>query len=177
MTISEQVSGAVDMLARGLQESADIIAAQNALDNAEALRLVWRGLCNKFSTHSPTDIDARTVNWRIRIRLYDQRQPNDPAADTDPELPPDRPGTTILRGLPAVADEVIQLARAFHNSPEPLKGLSTEELDRRLRGLRPTLSRRGGNAVWRLPYDTVDQWREGSPGSWLARVDIERVTA
>jgi hypothetical protein len=178
MTISEQVAGAVDILSRGIQESADIIAAQNGINNAEALSLVWRGLLDIYGTASVVETDARTAKWRIRIRLYDMRQPNEPQADTDPELPADAVGTTVLRGLPAVADEVISLANIFHNSPKPLMGMNTEELDRRLRGLRPTLSRRGGNAVWRIPYDTFETWGPGEAhkAAWLARVDVERVT-
>lgn len=177
MTISDQVSGAVNILARGLQDSADLIAAENGLNNADAVQLIWRGLGAVYSGRSAAEVDGRAAQWRIRIRLYDMRQPDEPQADTDPELPPDQAGTTILRGLPAVADEVMQLANAFHASPRPLKGMNPEELDRRLRGLRPTLSRRKGNAVWRIPYDTFETWREleGHQAAWLARVDITRV--
>lgn len=122
--------------------------------------------------------DKRAVRWRVRIRLYDLAYSDtEPMADTEPELHPTDPGTWEAAGLKGVADLVIQLAMNFHHTTEPLKGLEPERIDAKIPGLRPTLSRRGGNAVWRLPYDTQRTWDATGHRSpaWLARVDLERI--
>jgi hypothetical protein len=71
------------------------------------------------------------------------------------------------------------LAAAYHTTGS-LRGLGHEDLERGIRGLRPTLSRRKAagheDAVWRIPYDTMETFNETSrKRGWLARVDIERV--
>jgi hypothetical protein len=126
---------------------------------------------------SDLELDKRARKWRVRIRLYDMiADDTEPRADSDPELSPDQPGTLICAGLKGVVDTVLQLAVAYHGTGA-LSGLDTETLDARIPGLRPTLSRRGGNAVWRIPYDTVrsfDPTGQRKP-AWLARVDLERI--
>lgn len=120
--------------------------------------------------------DKRAVQWRCRIRLYDMTAGDEPQADSDPELDAGAMGTVLCAGLKGVADTVIQMAALFHGTPM-LKGLDTATLDAKIPGLRPTLSRNEGKAVWRLPYDTLRTWDESgrrAPG-WLARVDLERV--
>ena len=125
---------------------------------------------------SDLELDKRARKWRCRVRIYDQGDPDEPQADSDPELQAGEPGTVICAGLKGVADTVLQMAVQFHGTPL-LKGMDTATLEHRINGLRPTLSRRGGNAVWRIPYDTERTWDETGqrqPG-WLARVDLERV--
>lgn len=112
--------------------------------------------------------DKRTRPFRARIRLYCNGA-DEPDADTDMELPADKPGTLVLRGLPAVAAELAALCAHFHG--QACAGLDAATLRWRLNGLRPTLSRRGGNGVWRVPYD-VAIGKETQP--WLARVDLVR---
>ena len=120
--------------------------------------------------------DGRNVRWRARVRLYSATDDfKEPVADSDPELPSDNPGTEILPGLAAVADYLAQLAALYHNTPLCV-GLDTATLDHRLKSLRPTISRRGGNAAWRVPYHTVEHIGEREiTREWLGRVDIERV--
>lgn len=114
-------------------------------------------------------IDARTQDWRVRIRLY-LAGSDTPSADTDPELPNDAAGETVINSLPAVASYLREVAESFHAAP--CDGLGDESLRLKLNSLRPTLARRKqkglNNAVWRVPYKAGGQ-------SWLARVDIERV--
>lgn len=114
---------------------------------------------------SDLELDKRTRQWRVRIRLYDQARPQEPQADSDPELAPDAPGTMICSGLGGVADTVMVMAHQFHEAP--CLGLDAETLNAKIPGLRPTLSRRRGNAVWRLVYTVCGR-------EWLARVDLER---
>ncbi len=110
--------------------------------------------------------DGRANKWRVRVRLYASDKPSDAVADTDPDLRPDAQGSEVVSGLPAVASFVAEVAQGWHG--ESCVGLDGPTMRHKIKGLRPTLSRRGGNAVWRLPYRTAER-------EWLARVDIERV--
>lgn len=177
MTTSEQIATAIMTLAQNVHDAADAIARENSMANATAQKVLLEGLSAHFGVLSNFESDRRAAKWLCRFRLYDMRFPDEPRADTDPERTADQPGTQIITGLPNVAIELGALAAAFHASPL-LKGLHQAELERRLLGLRPTLSRRGGNAVWRVPYDTAESWSETKDhkAGWLARVDIERVT-
>ncbi len=110
------------------------------------------------------DADGRSAKWRVRVRLYDAKRPDEPEADPDARA--DAPGSIVIAGLPEVAVYLGQLAINFHG--QQCLGLDQATLLHRLKSLRPTLSRRGGNAAWRVPYSI-------SQGDWLARVDVERV--
>lgn len=119
----------------------------------------------------PEAEDNRTVSWRVRVRLY--RDGFDAVqADSDPDTPPDQLGDTVLRGLPAVADHLQALALGFHDGAAidgvTLGGLRIDVLLHRLKALRPTLSRKGGAATWRVPYTVAG-------AAWTARVDVRRV--
>jgi hypothetical protein len=72
----------------------------------------------------------------------------------------------VRKGLPDVAAWLIEVATDYHG--EQCGGLDMMRLRHRLKALRPTLSRRGGNAVWRVPYVCTR-------GEWSARCDIVRV--
>ena len=97
-----------------------------------------------------------------------------PAADSDPDALPDESGETVIRGLPSVAEHVAILAGTYHGLP--CIGLDSATLRHKLRGLRPTLSRRKGSGAWRLNYTTYETLAGAERSrSWLARVDIERV--
>lgn len=157
-----------------LRAHADAIAAEHGENNATALAAIWEGVRGQFDGGTPGELDGRTAKWRCRFRFYRADEMSEPQADTDAELPADAPGSMVVAGLPNVAHEVLMLAQHLHGGMA-LRGLSREELDRRLRGLRPTLSRRGGNAVWRVPYDTLETFDERAlKQGWLCRVDIQR---
>lgn len=120
----------------------------------------------------PKQPDNRAKQWRCRFRIYDTRDMDEPVADTDEELPADRPGTAVIAGLPAVAFEVAALTKAFHAPAVVL--LTEEDLAKGLRGIRPTIHRNGGHGRWSLPYKTDDA---GAVRSWLMRVDIVKEEA
>jgi hypothetical protein len=164
VAIMEQIRGAADRLADDFN-----------LDNAAALSIVGRGIADQFQEPAAGSVmDGRTAMWRCRFRIYDSRKLDEPVADTDPELGPGDAGTMVIAGLPNVASTLAQIAAQFHGR-EQLSGLSADELTRRLRGLRPTLSRRKGQAVWRVPYDTLNSYARGTvTRGWLMRVDIQR---
>lgn len=111
----------------------------------------------------PSGKDSRTTPRRIRVRLF-KVGADEPAADTDAGLPASDPGTWLVNGLPAMAQALAMCAASYHEGAM-IAGLDKAELERRIKGLRPTLSRRGGDAVWRVPY-TVDD------APWQARVDV-----
>lgn len=173
--LKEAVSGALAALMGTMREAADAIAADFNLDHAAALSLLGRGIAGHFSEPTAGGImDGRTASWRCRFRIYDARNVDEPAADTDPELGPGDPGTMVIAGLPNVAATLAQIAVQFHGKDQ-LAGLSSEELHRRLQGLRPTLSRRGGQGTWRVPYDTLQSFNDRTlTRGWLMRVDIQR---
>lgn len=165
---------AVNTTLGNMQAAADAIARDFNEDNATVLAAIAAAVGDHFSTARGSVMDSRTARWRCRFRIYDAQHMDEPVADSDDELPPDRPGTMLIHGLPNVAVELRALAQGFHGSAA-LVGLSREELDRRLRGLRPTISRNKGRGVWRVPYDTLETFNERSlRRGWLMRVDILR---
>ena len=149
------------------------VAANSKLVSATGLaaEICWarlhRGLNARLRVASPSDADARTAEWRARFRLYGTANADEPAADSDLELEADQPGSEVYRGLPAVADELRQMAAVHHKGV--CIGLEPDTLRHRLKSLRPTLSRRKGNATWRVPYTAPD-------GEYWARVDLVRLT-
>lgn len=127
--------------------------------------------CGKSATLAQLQHDGRTQRWRVRVRLY-RDGTEEPMADTDPELGPEKPGTEIIAGLPAVAAFVSEIAQAFHGMTLAGEELSEHTLYNKLNSLRPTLSRRGGNAVWRLQYQVTGL---AAMELWRARADVERI--
>lgn len=175
LRLKSAVATALTALMAHMREAADSIAADFNLENAAALSLLGRGIADQFQEPMAGGImDGRTAKWRCRFRIYDARNVDEPVADSDPELGAGEPGTMVIAGLPNVAATLAQIAVGFHQDRQ-LAGLSTDELSRRMRGLRPTLSRRGGEATWRVPYDSMETFNSRSlTRGWLMRVDIRR---
>lgn len=116
--------------------------------------------------------DGRAGWWSFRVRLYDmQMNRAEPIADSDGDLEPDQPGREVVRGLWKVAHEAALVAGQWHG--EPLRGLTGADLERKVRGLRPTLSRNKGRATMRIEYDTLESFQD-VPGTerYLIRVDV-----
>lgn len=119
--------------------------------------------------------DGRAGWWRFRVRLYDMHvNQMEPIADSDSDLEADQPGREMVRGLWKVAQEAAVAAGQFHK--ETLRGITGEALEKKVRGLRPTLSRNNGKATMRIPYDTLDSFKD-QPGAerYLIRVDVLKV--
>jgi hypothetical protein len=148
------------------QSQALATAAKIPFAAAQSTLLAAYFIVAKGVAPTTADMDARTAKWRVRIRLYDMRDQNEVQADTDPDLPPGHDGAMVRHGLPGVAEWLMEVATDYHG--EQCGGLDMNTLRHRLKGLRPTLSRRGGNAVWRVPYVC-------SRGEWSARCDVVRV--
>jgi hypothetical protein len=142
-----------------------VAAAHHAGVSREVAHDVFANALRPWLRTQAVITDGRANNWRVRVRLYAADRPNDVIADSDPNSRPDAAGNDVVNGLPAVAELVATLAQAWHGTP--CVGLDSATLRHKLKGLRPTLSRRGGNATWRLDYRTA-------VSAYLARVDIQR---
>ena len=152
-----------------------VLRDMKQLDLEDAIAATEPDACPTCGQPWPADKDGRANRnrlWRCRVRLYNLATPDEPEADSDPELEPGAAGTLLLRGLPEVADTLARMASEFHQQAPA--GLGLGLLKHRLKGLRPTLSRRGGNAAWRVPYTVIQRDNEQA---WLARVDIQRENA
>lgn len=119
--------------------------------------------------------DGRATVWRYRLRLYDMWQQPDtpmPGADSAPDREQDQDGEDVMIGLPALMTLVAAQSVAYHDAQ--LIGMGHHDLERKIRGIRPTLSRRGGRATIRIEYDTLASFSEATDHSprYLARVDI-----
>jgi hypothetical protein len=118
--------------------------------------------------------DGRAGTWRYRVRLYDMEvNPDEPMVDSDADLAPDKPGRETIRGLWRVLTDTATAA-AEHHGGQQLRGLGPQDQERKLRGIRPTLSRNKGRATFRIGYDTPASWRDNPNHEprYLARVDV-----
>lgn len=175
---SDQIARAVLELKQQAHVHADDIAAACNLHNGEVLGLITKGFNAQFYDLTSMETDGRAAYWRCRFRLYSNAQPDEPQADSDPDLDPGQPGAQIIRGLPAVGSELIMLASTFHGTAS-LRGLAGDDIARAIRGIRPTLSRRKASghedATMRIHYDTLETFNEKArTRGWLARVDLVR---
>ena len=156
---------ATDAVWQAINDKADEVAAQTGMVPAAVFSGLMDHLAARMRT-GPSVLDNRAAFWRIRVRLFKAATDKECEADSDEGLDGRAPGETVVRGLANVAEHLGALANAFHEG-QPVTGLDIETLTHRLKSLRPTLSRHGGDAVWRVPY---------SAGGieWLARVDVVR---
>ncbi len=156
-------------------EAASLETGDRKADFVDALRAAVAP--RHYAPPKEAGVDHRATLWRFRVRIYGwQDNFADPIADSDADLEAGDPGTLETRGLRLVADMAVRMATEFH-ADGPLSGLDADTLDRKVKGLRPTLSRRGGNAVWRLHYNTQRSIKPGAPGdmAYLLRIDLERI--
>lgn len=122
--------------------------------------------------------DGRAGWWHFRVRLYDMRHDQTepmPGADSDLALEPDQPGAEIVCGLWKVAHEAAEAAGGYHGTA--LRGLTGEVLEKKIRGLRPTLSRSNGRGTMRVPYDTLDSFTAEGTERYMARIDVLKAEA
>lgn len=179
------VASACDVIDVTAIEQAQALAATQGIPLGAAWRLISTEFLRRCRVRSPValEADGRATKWRCRVRLYNMNRPDEAEADSDPDLPADAMGETVLGGLPAVADWLATLARGFHADTQTA-GLDGATLRHRLKSLRPTISRRKGNAVWRVPYQMGEKLEYVSGGrfgshtemkDWMARVDVIRV--
>lgn len=122
-----------------------------------------------------TDLaDGRAGWWSFRVRLYDMTVNRaEPICDSDADREADQPGAEVVRGMWKVAHEAAEAAAQWHGSV--LRGVSDAVLEKKIRGLRPTLSRNNGRATMRIPYDTLESFQDKPDTErYMIRVDILR---
>ena len=120
--------------------------------------------------------DGRARNFFVRLRLYDTRSANhdDPIADSQEGLAADQIGTERICGLPEIMVTASGLAATFHDHRD-LRGWDHETVQRKIRGVRPTLSRTGGRGTIRIEYDTPESFTDGRTAPrFVARIDLLR---
>lgn len=163
--VGSQLHASIENVMAVFDAHAKAMADSGFMALPAAHELLGAAIVAQIKNRTPSAIlDGRAQQWRCRVRLYKAGM-SEPEADSDPDIDADKPGTLIIAGLPGVAEELGRTAREFHGAN--CAGLDMDTLRHRLKSLRPTLSRRGGDAVWRVPYRAPDGVE------WLARVDIE----
>lgn len=179
----------VDVMEHVWAEVKSLKDLMNSTD-AACYGAIRAALVSELKKARPNVRDARTSAWRVRIMLH--RSDDAYAeihADTDPNKPMDEPGTTIIHGLPAVAEFVAEMAELAHPG-RIVRGLDSATLAHSLLGFRPSLSRQGGDAIWRPRY-TVQNAEASEPSAtpslrnlpsnmaaqpWVALVRVQKVT-
>lgn len=121
-------------------------------------------------------LDGRADWWKFRVRVYDQRRAgssaSDPVVDSNgPDADPGGDGIDKVRGLDRVMSELATGLHTFHDAG-PLRGMSKDDLDKKVRGIRPRLSAAKGRATMRIEYDTTESFAEGKTPRFMARVDL-----
>lgn len=120
-----------------------------------------------------TTYDGRSVEWRVRLRLYAQGDGyKEPVGDSDDDLPADKAGKTVLTGLPAVGSWISESASIYHGAP--CAGMNSVVMAKKIQALRAQMSMRGdGTGVLRVYYQAP---HNGSMINMLARCEVLRET-
>lgn len=167
MAVYEYVEPTLTELDKLLWGLVPVVAEQAGITPSDALthmRRVWVEHLKAAKASDGTDYthDGRVASWRVRMvvwRTDQHEQPAERVADTDPRAEFSvhniAPGSTVLFGLPAVAEWVLELIPQLHPAHAELQGLDAPVLAAKLKSLRVTLSKAGGRTVWRLRYSVA----------------------
>lgn len=169
MLTHEQISQATDLSIEDIETAAAVL--QRMVDvYGEPLGWVAKVVANG-GVRVRIVPDMRTVQWRVRLRLYDPAQPATGAiVDSDEGLPPDSVGIGLVRGLPAAFDwAVSSIVGAHADDGHKLDAAELRKpLDSRLASLRVMLSRNGGMGKIVTSYLVNDK-------PYDMRLDLQRV--
>lgn len=162
MAIYEYVDPTVVELKRLLWSTVTLVAEQAAVTEADALyqvRRKWMDELKAIKVSEAIDYrdDGRAATWRVRLMVW-RKGPQGQAdlhADSDAGARFDQynvdPGATLIHGLPAVADWVLDLCGQAHPGAT-LEGLDKAILTSKTKSLRVALSNSRGHSVWRINY-------------------------
>lgn len=121
--------------------------------------------------------DARLVSFTVRLRAYDLQsagREDDPVYDSAEGYPADHPGVDVIAGVRNVLTECVHELSVFH--VQALRDLTSDYLDKKERGIRPTLSRTSGRGKITLEYNTAQSFTDGRQAPrYRARIDLNRV--
>lgn len=157
-------------LLQQMQDSAAEIEAAGGPNQAAAYADILRTVRTMHKTAgSPGALDGRTTAWRVRLQIFGPDGSLEADSDAD-NGDIQAPGETIIHGVKPVADWAAAAALAFHaeRGETVTSGLDQSLLYHKINSLRPTLSRNGGKATWRIPYVV------GENEKWLVYIPIAR---
>lgn len=119
--------------------------------------------------------DGRAVDWRARIRIYDEAKMDQPEGDTDPDLPADAPGAMVLHGLPSVLGVVMDVVSRHHGSAA--LGINRASLQRKIASLRTQISNaRRDSGKFTVDYQVVEhKFGRAMDRNMTLRCDVVRV--
>lgn len=168
MTIYETVDGATAEVMRAFWSAVTIVAEQAQVTEADAMMHMRRSVTDRVKAAKPTELvdytpDGRSALWRVRLTIWTGNTADDQSlfADTDAPHPYERPGSTLIQGLPGVAEWAWDLIQQAHPGAA-FQDISGPIIKHKLRTLRVALSNQGGEVVWRLRY--VAEPAAGEPG-------------
>lgn len=162
MTIYEVTDPTATEMERLFWSLVPVVAEQAKVTEADAIyhmRRAWGDRVKAIRTHQAVDFrdDGRSAAWRVRLivlRVGPEGQ-EEIWADSDAGARFDdrqiAPGSTVVYGLPAVADWVRELVMQCH-AGETLDGIGADALTNKIKSLRVALSNAGGETVWRIRY-------------------------
>lgn len=162
MSIYEYVDPTADEATALFWSLVPVVAEQAGVTAEDAvfhMRRAWADRLKAIRTHQGIDFrdDGRAAAWRVRLTIWRIRGTDDQqecVADTDPQLPFERDGATIIYGLGAVSAWVRELCAQAHPT-STLEGLSEATLANKLKSLRVALSTQHGSCIWRLRYSAA----------------------
>lgn len=160
MTFLTALNLATDEVMNAFWHSVGILASEEALPEADAFahlrQTVHARIKGAKITHGVDYVpDGRSARWRVRLTIW--RGPSDRGdlhADSDFPADLERPGTTLIHGLPAVAEWVWGLIEQAHPG-RAIEELSLVAIKHKLRTLRVALSNQHGSCAWRLRYSVA----------------------
>lgn len=114
-----------------------------------------------------TSLDGRAREWLVKLEFWDMSAGEDQA-----EMLSENDGDITL-GFNGVVDLIREYARSTHqptidNAADSSPHLTIEALQKKLKNIRPAISRTGGHAMLRIPYTL------GRNEAYLCRAKITR---
>lgn len=185
MTFYEILDGATDEVMRSFWSTVRIVSEQAQVTEADALAQMRRSVGDRVRAAKPTEAvdytpDGRAALWRVRLTVWSgaTEESRTLVADSDSPRPYEDHGSTLIQGLPGVAEWAWELISQAHAGRE-LLDLSLPAIKHKLRTLRVALSNQGGECLWRLRYMVAPDSApvERVPGSLRGLDHRERVDA
>lgn len=158
MPIYEHVDAATSEVMSSFWSAVTIVTEQAQITEVDALMHMKRSIIDRVRSAKPTELvdytpDGRAALWRVRLMVWKGHSESDHElfADTDAPAHLDSPGSTLIQGLPGVAEWVWSMLQVAH--PDAVfQDLNLVTLKHKLRTLRVALSNQQGPCAWRHRY-------------------------
>lgn len=185
MTIYQYTDPAAEEMLALFWSLVPVIAEQAGVTEADAVFHIRRAWADKLKALKFTEgidykDDGRSAAWRVRLMIWrlGERGQEELYADSDAGAQFDQynaaPGSTVIYGLPAVAEWVRELCTQAHAPGSLLDGLDQGTLGTKIKSLRVALSNAGGRSTWRLRYTVAPPRTDAAPVSANALRDVAR---